>query len=124
MLKSYLDLAEQKTIKPHVKRLLEENGYKDYQYQTDAVNQALTIIDQYNGVIIAEWLALGKSVIAGMLAHNLGKRGMVICPPGLMGDRDERFGLAQIRGGFQVYGWEVRSSGDLGTAVVFAGTRR
>jgi len=29
VLKSYLDLAEQKTIKPHVKRLLEENGYKD-----------------------------------------------------------------------------------------------
>ncbi|MDQ3007220.1 MAG: phospholipase D-like domain-containing protein, partial [Chloroflexota bacterium] len=86
VLKSYLDLMEQKTIKPHVKRLLEENGYKDYQYQTDAVNQALTIIDQYNGVIIADVVGLGKSVIAGMLARNLGRRGMVICPPGLMGD--------------------------------------
>lgn len=38
VLKSYLDLAEQKSIKPHVKRLLEANGYKDYQYQADAVN--------------------------------------------------------------------------------------
>ena len=82
VLKSYLDLMEQKTIKPYVKRLLEESGYKDYQYQTDAVNQALTIIDEYSGVIIADVVGLGKSVIAGMLAQNLGKRGMIICPPG------------------------------------------
>jgi hypothetical protein len=90
VLKSYLDLMEQKSIKPHVKRLLEEKGYVDYQYQTDAVNQALTIIDQYNGVIIADVVGLGKSIIAGMLGHNLGRRGMVICPPGLMGDRGRK----------------------------------
>ncbi len=114
VLKSYLDLAEQKTIKPHVKRLLEENGYKDYQYQTDAVNQALTIIDQYNGVIIADVVGLGKSIIAGMLAHNLGKRGMIICPPGLMGDRHVKdSGWHKYVEDFKLYGWEVRSSGML-----------
>ncbi len=114
VLKSYLDLAEQKTIKPHVKRLLEENGYKDYQYQTDAVNQALTIIDQYNGVIIADVVGLGKSVIAGMLAHNLGKRGLILCPPGLMGDSKVKdSGWHNYAEDFKLYGWEVRSSGDL-----------
>ena len=114
VLKSYLDLAEQKTIKPHVKRLLEENGYKDYQYQTDAVNQALTIMDQYNGVIIADVVGLGKSVIAGMLAHNLGKRGMIICPPGLMGDRHRKdSGWYKYLEDFKLYGWEIRSSGML-----------
>ena len=114
VLKSYLDLAEQKTIKPHVKRLLEESGFKDYQYQTDAVNQALTIIEQYNGVIIADVVGLGKSVIAGMLANNLGRRGMVICPPGLMGDRHQRdSGWYKYLEDFKLYGWEVRSSGML-----------
>ncbi len=114
VLKSYLDLAEQKTLKPHVKRLLEESGFKDYQYQTDAVNQALTIIDQYNGVIIADVVGLGKSVIASMLAHNLGKRGMVICPPGLMGDdQNKDSGWHKYLQDFKLYGWEVRSSGKL-----------
>lgn len=120
VLKSYLDLMEQKTIKPHVKRLLEENGYKDYQYQTDAVNQALTIIDQYNGVIIADVVGLGKSVIAGMLAHNLGKRGMIICPPGLMGDRRVKdSGWHKYVEDFKLYGWEVRSSGMLEEAAEY-----
>lgn len=120
VLKSYLDLAEQKSLKPHVKRLLEEKGYKDYQYQTDAVNQALTIIDQYNGVIIADVVGLGKSIIAGMLAHNLGKRGMVICPPGLMGDRHLKdSGWHKYVEDFKLYGWEVRSSGMLEESVAY-----
>ena len=120
VLKSYLDLMEQKTIKPHVKRLLEENGYKDYQYQTDAVNQALTIIDQYNGVIIADVVGLGKSVIAGMLARNLGRRGMVVCPPGLIGDSKRKdSGWHKYMGDFKLYDWEVRSSGDLEKAAEY-----
>ncbi len=120
VLKSYLDLAEQKTVKPHVKRLLEEQGYKDYQYQTDAVNQALTIIEQYNGVIIADVVGLGKSIIAGMLAHNLGRRGMIICPPGLMGDRHRKdSGWHKYVEDFKLYGWEVRSSGMLEEAAAY-----
>ncbi|MEW6241040.1 MAG: helicase-related protein [Chloroflexota bacterium] len=112
VLKTYLDLAEQKAIKPHVKRLLEEQGYKDYQYQTDAVNQALTIIEEYNGVIIADVVGLGKSIIAGMLAHQLGRRGMVICPPGLMGDsRVKDSGWNKYVEDFKLHGWEVHSSG-------------
>ncbi len=112
VLKSYLDLLEQKTIKPHVKRLLEENGYKDYQYQTDAVNQALTILEQYNGVIIADVVGLGKSIIASMLARNLGRRGMVICPPGLIGDEKRKdSGWAKYLQDFKLHDWEIRSSG-------------
>jgi SNF2 family DNA or RNA helicase len=120
VLKSYLDLLEQKTIKPHVKRLLEENGYKVYQYQTDAVNQALTIIDQYNGVIIADVVGLGKSIIASMLARNLGRRGMVICPPGLIGDEKRKdSGWAKYLQDFKLHDWEIRSSGDLEKAAEY-----
>lgn len=112
VLKTYLDLAEQKTIKPHVKRLLAERGYKDYQYQSDAVNQALTVIEEYGGVIIADVVGLGKSIIAGMLAHQLGRRGLIICPPGLMGDsRIKDSGWHKYVEDFKLHGWEIHSSG-------------
>jgi len=122
VLKTYLDLMEQKAIKPHVVRLLEERGYKAYQYQMDAVNQALTIIDQYNGVIIADVVGLGKSVIAGMLARNLGKRGMVLCPPGLIGGKDGASGWRKYLNDFQLFDWEVRSTGDLEAASAYLQT--
>jgi len=80
----------------------------------------LTIIEQYNGVIIADVVGLGKSIISGMLAHNLGKRGMVICPPGLMGDaRRKDSGWHKYVEDFKLYGWEVRSSGDLEKAAEY-----
>ena len=119
VLKSYLDLMEQKTIKPYVVRLLEEHGYIAYQYQMDAVNQALTIIEQYNGVLIADVVGLGKSVIAGMLACNLGRRGMVLCPPGIIGNRNPIFGWTKYMHDFHLYNWEIRSSGDLENAAKY-----
>ena len=120
VLKSYLDLMAQKTIKPHVVRLLEEHGYIAYQYQMDAVNQALTIIEQYNGVLIADVVGLGKSVIASMLARNIGKRGMVLCPPGLMGDPKRKdLGWHKYMQDFKLPDWEVRSSGDLENAAKY-----
>ena len=119
VLKAYLDLMEQKAIKPHVVRLLEERGYAVYQYQLDAVNQALTIIQQYNGVIIADVVGLGKSVIACMLARNLGKRAMVLCPPGLIGDKSATSGWRKYLHDFHLYDWEIRSSGDLEKAAQY-----
>ena len=120
VLKSYLDLIEQKSIKPHVVRLLEERGYVAYEYQMDAVNQALTIIEQYNGILIADVVGLGKSVIACMLARNLGKRGMVLCPPGLIGDPKRKdFGWHKYMEDFKLPDWEVRSSGDLENAAKY-----
>ncbi len=119
VVKTYLDLMEQKTVKPYVLRLLERRGYKTYQYQLDAVNQALTIIEHYNGVIIADVVGLGKSVIAGMIARQLGRRGMVLCPPGLIGDKSGGSGWRKYMNDFQLYDWEVWSSGDLEGAVEY-----
>jgi superfamily II DNA or RNA helicase len=113
ILKTYLDLQQQKQIKPEVENLLEEIGYKKYSYQTDAVNQALSIIDEYNGVIIADVVGLGKSVIASLIAKNLGKRGMVICPPGLIGDKTYSSGWWGYINDFKLYDWEVESRGKL-----------
>ena len=97
ILKTYLELQEQKRLRESVAGLLEKNGFKKYKYQLDAVNQALTIIEQYNGVVIADVVGLGKSVIASLIAKEMGKRGVVICPPGLIGDRVKR---SQVGGSF------------------------
>lgn len=113
ILKTYLDLQAQKHIKPEVERLLEENGFQKYAYQTDAVNQALSILHEYRGVIIADVVGLGKSVIASMIAKNIGKRGMVICPPALIGDKHQRTGWWEYIQKFKLYDWEVESRGKL-----------
>jgi len=110
---TYLDVMEQRHIRPDVLHLLEKSGYTSYQYQIDAVNQALTIIENYNGAIIADVVGLGKSVVAGMICRNLGKRGLIICPPGLIGDRNAASGWKKYIHDFKLYDWEIRSSGDL-----------
>jgi superfamily II DNA or RNA helicase len=113
ILKTYLDLQQQKHIRPEVERILEENDFKHYSYQIDAVDQALSIIDAYHGVIIADVVGLGKSVIASLIAKNLGKRGMVICPPGLIGDRIDSTGWWGYIQKFKLWDWEVESRGIL-----------
>ncbi|MCX6309146.1 MAG: SNF2-related protein, partial [Bacteroidia bacterium] len=90
ILKTYLDLQQTKHIQSSVIELLAKNGFKKFSYQIDAVNQALSIIDEYNGVVIADVVGLGKSVIAAMIAKNLDRRTMVICPPALIGERNDQ----------------------------------
>ncbi len=113
ILKTYLDLQQQKHIKPEVERLLEHIGFKKFSYQIDAVNQALSIIKEYNGVIIADVVGLGKSVIASLIAKNMGKRGLVICPPGLIGDKTMSTGWWGYINNFKLYDWDVQSRGKL-----------
>ena len=114
MLKTYVELQELKQIKQQVVRLLEDRGYRPYLYQLDAVSQALTILDTYNGVVVADVVGLGKSVIASMIAKSLGRRGLILCPPGLMGDENgANGGWHKYRHDFKLYDWEVRSVGKL-----------
>lgn len=113
VLKTYLELHKPKDIKEYVFQLLEKNGYKKYAYQVDAVAQALSIIDKENGVIISDVVGLGKSIIAGMVAKCLYKRGLIICPPALKGGVDDgiRTGWDKYRQDFELNGWEIRSCG-------------
>lgn len=113
VLKTYLELHKPKDVKEYVFQLLEKNGYKKYAYQVDAVAQALSIIEKENGVIISDVVGLGKSIIAGMVAKCLYKRGLIICPPGLKGDVNEgiRTGWEKYRHDFELNGWEIRSCG-------------
>ncbi len=118
-LKTYLDSFDQEKIAPSLKYLLEKNGYIPYQYQLDAVQQALAIIKNHGGVVVADVVGLGKTIIACAIAHQLGKRGVVICPPGLMGDHNKTSGWRMYLEQFQLPQWEVRSVGDLENTAEF-----
>jgi len=114
VLKAYLDSFEEREVGQSLVKVLEESGYTSYQYQLDAVKQALAIIDNNNGVIIADVVGLGKTIIACSVARELKKRGIVICPPGIIGDRNKKSGWKKYIEEFKPADyWEVRSLGDL-----------
>ncbi|MGI5872497.1 MAG: helicase-related protein [Bacillota bacterium] len=114
VLKTYLDLMEQKMLRPHVKRLMEERSYRIYRYQEDAVQQALTVLEGYGGVILADVVGLGKSIIASWVAREHNGRGLVICPPALIGDRQTKStGWYKYLNDFGLYDWDVYSLGEL-----------
>lgn len=58
-------------------------GVFDLKYQIDAVKQGLEIIKKHNGVIIADVVGLGKSIVASAIAYNLKMKAVIIAPPHL-----------------------------------------
>lgn len=112
VLKTYLDLTEQKTLHPHIKSIMEKRDYKIYRYQEDAVQQALTVLEKYGGVILADVVGLGKSVIASWLARERNGRGLVICPPALI-DETKTSGWNKYLSDFGLNDWETKSIGKL-----------
>ena len=124
VLKTYLDSYEQKEIGQSLIKILEENGYTPYRYQIDAVRQALAVIEKNNGVIIADVVGLGKTIIACAVARELKIRGIVICPPGIVGDKNKNSGWMKYTEEFRLYDWEVRSLGDLENIADFVNKAR
>ncbi|EKD44202.1 MAG: hypothetical protein ACD_71C00215G0009 [uncultured bacterium (gcode 4)] len=57
--------------------------FSSLQYQLDAINFGIDRINKFGGVIIADVVGLGKSIIASAIAHNLGMKTIVIAPPHL-----------------------------------------
>jgi len=120
VLKHYLEHREQVDYTPTIERVfanaLDEAGepkYRALTFQMDAVNQALSILSEYNGVIIADVVGLGKSVIATVLGRVHAKRGLVIAPPGLVGDAVSGTGWWGYLQDFKLNDWEVHSRGML-----------
>jgi len=61
------------------------NGkFLNLKYQEDAIRQAITTIDAHNGVIIADVVGLGKSIIGSAVARNLDLKTIIIAPPHLV----------------------------------------
>lgn len=112
VIKTYLDLYNQDDEKVDLDNLLEKIELKKFSYQADAVKQALQMINEHNGCIIADVVGLGKSVIASMIARQMNQRGIVICPPGLMGDPEKKdSGWWEYLEKFGLHNWQVYSRG-------------
>ncbi len=113
ILQSYIESYDFKNISEQTKFLMENKGYKPYNYQLDAVNLALNIIEKYQGVILSDVVGLGKTVITCLITRQLQKLGLVICPPNLIGDEYKKSGWRKYLNDFELYGWEAKSCGDL-----------
>ena len=92
----------------------DEPKYRPLSFQKDAVNQALSILKEYNGVIIADVVGLGKSVIGSVLGCVMdARRGIVVAPPGLVGSETEKTGWNGYLDDFKMYGWRAMSRGKM-----------
>ncbi len=92
--------------------------YTPFRYQIDAINQAKGIVRQYGGVIIADVVGLGKSLIGSVLVRAMGgrrHRGVVIAPPGLVGSESDGTGWWGYLQDFKLTGrgWSAMSRGKL-----------
>ncbi|AEH23141.1 helicase domain-containing protein [Thermodesulfobacterium geofontis OPF15] len=123
LLKTYLEIHQGKDLKEDPKELMEKAGYKPYSYQLTAVSQAKSNCEAHNGTILADVVGLGKTVIACLTAKVLGKRGIVICPPHLIGDDAKLSGWKKYLEDFKLYDWEVFSVGKLEEALNFVKKR-
>lgn len=104
-----------KNLEDRIDRILNKAGFKNLKYQSDAVLSALNIVEKYNGVIIADVVGLGKSIISSLLANLLTGNGLVLAPPSLVGDKngDSGWNMYLKEFGLKDRGWEVRSVGEL-----------
>ena len=124
LLKNYLELHQEKLPLVELEELMKRRGYKPYDYQLSAVAQAVACCEDHGGVILADVVGLGKTVIACLTAKALGKRGIVVCPPHLVGDDAKTSGWKKYLEDFELYGWEVFSLGKLEEAKKFSDTHR
>ncbi len=115
-LKIYLDSYRGKDLSEYFTEFLNNIGFKPYRYQLDAIGQALNVLEKENGVILADVVGLGKTIMACGVAKELKRRGVVICPRGLMGDPkldDQGWNWYLNKFGLKGLGWEVWSNGEL-----------
>lgn len=87
-------------------------GFLRLQYQHDAVLTAKRIVQEYNGVFIADVVGLGKTYMAAMLARELDGRSLVIAPPALT-DKNNPGAWQNVFHDFGVRGFHVESVGKL-----------
>ncbi|HNT26689.1 MAG TPA: helicase-related protein [bacterium] len=113
VLKTYLEVLTATNHTVAFSQSLEEKGYREFRYQNDAVAQALDIIEENGGVVIADVTGLGKSVIASRIAHEMRERGIIICPPALIGDEARTVGWKKYCKDFDLLNWDIFSRGNL-----------
>lgn len=88
-----------------------EDQFFDLEYQLDAIRMGIRKTEQYGGVIIADVVGLGKSIIASAIAYNVSKKDksniVIISPPHLIPQWEE------YQANFHLPGTQVFSSGKI-----------
>ncbi|WP_243031423.1 helicase-related protein [Thermus altitudinis] len=118
LLRRYLDVVEALPERQAPALYLERVGYRPLRYQLDAVELLLRILEEYGGAILADVVGLGKTVVAALVAREHGGRGIVIAPPGLIGESGQ-YGWLKYLEDFGLYDWRAFSTGKLDEALAF-----
>lgn len=88
-----------------------DESFIDLEYQLDAIRMGIDRIDQYGGVIVADVVGLGKSIIASAIAYNIAQKErinvVIICPPHLITQWEE------YQAHFRLPGTKIFSSGKI-----------
>ncbi len=104
-----------KNLEERIDRILKDAGFNNFKYQSDAVLAALNILNRnenkQNGVIIADVVGLGKSIIASLLGNLITGNGLVICPPNLRGDSKSGWEMYLNKFKLSQRGWYTESLG-------------
>ena len=122
LIKRYLEILDQTGGHRNPEGIIKHAGYQPFPYQIDAAKAALAIVEAYGGVILADVVGLGKSVVASLIGRLLDRRGIVIAPPGLIGERgtSATYGWRKYLDDFGLFDWEVFSIGKLEDALAYA----
>lgn len=88
-----------------------DESFLDLEYQLDAIRMGIDRINQYGGVIIADVVGLGKSIIASAIAYNIAQKEhihvVIISPPHLISQWEE------YQAHFRLPGTKIFSSGKI-----------
>ncbi len=77
---------------------LSDGKFLNIKYQEDAIQKGLDILKKHQGVIIADVVGLGKSVIASAIAKNLNLNTIIIAPPHLVEGWEEYKTTTMVQG--------------------------
>ena len=90
--------------------LISGGKFQNLKYQLDAIKTGMYCIDKNNGVIIADVVGLGKSIIAAAIAYNLNlTRTIIVAPPHLLTQWEDYVQDFGIRGAKVISGGKIES---------------
>lgn len=105
VLHELFDRKDQRKVKPPSK--ITGGRFMDLAYQMDAVRDGIDKMRRYDGVLVADVVGLGKSIVAACIAREMDLKTIIISPPHLMSQWED------YKGDFNLRGPSVFSSGNI-----------
>ncbi len=99
--------ASDESIDIRTPKQITNGDFADLEYQIDAIRIGLDRLEKYDGVIVADVVGLGKSIIASAIANNMNMPTVIIAPPHLCKQWEE------YQQYFKIPGARVFSSGKI-----------